>query len=351
MGRRWHDWAFMRSILDFLANWGEVLRDSLPAAVQNLLGLGRRFAVIEAADDAWRLFQARGGSLTPHGTIDIARLADEMRRLDGPVVLVLPQDHVMRPAITLPETAARSLDQVLDVEIERLTPFKASDVAVAREVQATSDGQIRVNLTIVPLTRVEAVTRPLVEAGIEIAHVIADPARVAQATAASLSGTTVGSSARSIAWVPALAMGCLLVAALISPFLAQEQRLREQHTEIERLAPGFAAARRLTLEIGDTQARQESARDFLRSRVSATALLENITRALPDHTWLVLLQIAEGRITLEGRSSSAPALVTLLNAAPGLNDARFDAPVTRDPATGADRFRLGAAIEGAARVE
>ena len=82
-----------------------------------------------------------------------------------------------------------------------------------------------------------------------------------------------------------------------------------------------------------------------------TILMEKVSRTLPDHAWLVSLQAADGRLTLEGRSSEATSLVTLLNNVPGVSDVRFDAPVTRDPATGADRFRLGAAIDLQARAK
>ena len=345
----------MRPILDFLAAWGGVLRDSLPAGVQRVLGLGRRFAVIEPSDDGWSVFQAQGATLVPQGGstggTEISDLADRLRQVEGSVVLVLPRDLAMRPALTLPGSAERSLDQVLDVEIERLTPFKAGDVTVAREIQPAADGQIRVDLTIVPHARIAALTGPLGEAGIRVDHVIADRERVERAPALGLTSPATGSADRSFAWAPALVTAVLIVVALASPFVAQEQRLRGQRSEIERLAPDLAAARRLARRVEATEAREQARQGFMQSRVSMTVLLEQVTRTLPDHTWLVSLQAADGRLTLEGRSSEATSLVTLLNAAPGLSDARFDAPVTRDPVTGADRFRLGATIDIPASIE
>jgi general secretion pathway protein L len=77
-----------------------------------------------------------------------------------------------------------------------------------------------------------------------------------------------------------------------------------------------------------------------------TALLEETTRILPDDTWLVRYQFGESKLTLEGRSSSATSLVNQLSASAWLADIQFQAPVTRDPSTGADRFRLGARVSG-----
>ncbi len=334
----------MRRILDFSAEWGAVLRDSLPAVAQRALGLGRRYAVLQPSDGDWRLFQARGESLEPRGVCEIETLAGEMRRLEGPVVLLLPPDLAMHPVLTLPATAARSLDQVLDVEIERLTPFKAGDVAVAREVAPTADGQIRVALTIVPHVRIEAHAAPLREAGIRIAYVLADRTRIGRAAELSLRGETSGTGARNAAWVPALVTLALLAGAVISPFIVQELRLENREAALEQLAPGLDAVQRLSEEVEAARAREQALQAFLEARAPMTPLLEEISRRLPDESWLTLYQVEGDRIALEGRSSSATSLVGLLNASPMLSDARFDAPLIRDPASGADRFRLDARV-------
>lgn len=334
----------MNQILGFISEWGAVLRDSLPPSLQRMLGLGRRFAVLEAGDGGWMLSQARGAALDTLGPFDPARLADQARRMDGPVVLVLPEDLAMRPVLTLPGTARRSLEQVLEVEIERLTPFKASDVAVARQIHPTRDGQIRVELTVVPHSRIEEHTGPLREAGITVDHVIADRARVDLAPELSLIAGASDTASRRAGWIPRLVTAALLLGAVVSPFAVQEQLLRDHQARLDALGPKIAAITRLAREVEALEAREQSLRAFSRSRVSMTQLLEETTRALPDHTWLLQYQYESARLTLEGRSSSATSLVNKLSASPWLGDVRFQAPVTRDPASGADRFRLSAAV-------
>ncbi|MDA0340685.1 MAG: hypothetical protein O3B74_03705, partial [Proteobacteria bacterium] len=147
-------------ILTLFFDWGAALRNSLPGRVQRLLGLGRPYAVIQPDGDGWALFQARGGMIDARGSAGQAQLAKRLTELEGPVVVVLPDDLAMRSDLTLPDTARRSLDQVLDVEIERLTPFKSTDVALTREIHAAAGGQIRVELTIVPRARIEALIAP-----------------------------------------------------------------------------------------------------------------------------------------------------------------------------------------------
>jgi general secretion pathway protein L len=335
----------MRQVLDFLTQWGAVLRDSLPLGVQNARGRGRRFAVLEPTGDGWRLFQARGTALDPQGTGNPARLAEDVGRLDGPTVLLLPEELAMRPVLTLPGTAARSLDQVLDVEIERLTPFKASDIAVAKEVAPSADGQIRVALTIVPLARIEEHVAPLRDAGINVAHVLAQRAHLSRTPEMSVSGAAEVARRDTAGWVPAVVTLALLAAALVSPFAAQEQQLENRQAKLEELGPELAKVQRLTRDVEAAQARERVLHRFLMERTAMTALLEETTRVLPDHTWLTLYRVGDGRMTLEGQSSSATSLISVLNGSPRLSDVRFNAPVTRDPASGAERFRLDAVVD------
>jgi general secretion pathway protein L len=333
----------MNQILETIAEWGTVLRDSLPAGMQRILGLGRRFVVIEPGDDGWILSQARGAALSPRGSIDMARLADQTRRMEGPVVLVLPEEIAMRPVLTLPGTARRSLDQVLEVEIERLTPFKAPDVAVARDIRPTSDGQIMVKLTIVSHPKIEAHARPLRDAGVTIDHIVVGRGAIDRASELSLIADTASAN-QPARWVPRLVTAILLLGAVASPFVAQEQRLRDQQAKLDALQSEVAAINRLTREVEALDAREQSLRSFSQGRLSMTELLEEISRVLPDHTWLARYQYEGARLTLEGRSASATSLVAILNTSSRVSDVRFGAPVTRDPGSGADRFRLNAAV-------
>jgi general secretion pathway protein L len=334
----------MNQILGFISEWGAVLLDSLPHAVQRTLGLGRRFVVLEPDFDGWILSRTRGAVLDGIGPVDVAGLADKMRRREDPVVLVLPEQMAMRSVLTLPGTARRSLEQVLEVEIERLTPFKARDVAVTREINPTQDGQIKVALTIVPYSRIEEQVAPLRAAGIEINHIITDRTRVAEAPDLSLIRGSQVAGGTHTNWIPLAVTLALFLGAVLSPFVKQELQLREIETRLSSLKPGVKAVRRLAGDVKAMEARLESLRAFSQSRVSMTSLLEETTRILPDDTWLVLYQFDGERLTLEGQSASATSLVNTLTTAPRLGDVRFRAPVTRDPTSGADRFRLSAAV-------
>ncbi|MDA1309253.1 MAG: PilN domain-containing protein [Proteobacteria bacterium] len=278
------------------------------------------------------------------GSAGQAQLAKRLTELEGPVVVVLPDDLAMRSDLTLPDTARRSLDQVLDVEIERLTPFKSTDVALTREIHAAAGGQIRVELTIVPRARIEALIAPLRAAGITIDHVVADHASIERATDRSLIGPPTGPSKRRGSGIPALATIALAAIAIVSPFLEQERRIEGLDAQRDMQRPRVEAVMRLARQVEQLEARDARLRDFAENRAAMTLLLEETTRVLPDDTWLVQYQYGAETLTLEGRSAAATALIDVLTASPWFNDVRFRAPVNRDPISGADRFRLSAKV-------
>jgi general secretion pathway protein L len=75
---------------------------------------------------------------------------------------------------------------------------------------------------------------------------------------------------------------------------------------------------------------------------SLLAVLEDVSQRLPDSAWVASLQIRDRRIEMQGQAASASALVALLEASPYLNNTTFLSPVTPDPTSGQERFRLGA---------
>jgi len=72
------------------------------------------------------------------------------------------------------------------------------------------------------------------------------------------------------------------------------------------------------------------------------ALIDEMSRILPDDTWLTRVDIAGREIQVQGQSLSAAALIELLEKSPVFENVRFRSPVTQVPRTEAERFHLSA---------
>ena len=83
---------------------------------------------------------------------------------------------------------------------------------------------------------------------------------------------------------------------------------------------------------------------FLRQRKAAAPkpvlFIDELTRVLPDHTWLFHLQQDGTRLRLSGYTTDASSLIGLVGDLPAFSNPRFGSPVTHDPRREKDRFNL-----------
>jgi general secretion pathway protein L len=73
---------------------------------------------------------------------------------------------------------------------------------------------------------------------------------------------------------------------------------------------------------------------------TAVEVLDEITRTLPDDTWLLQLVFRDGTLRISGYSENPSALIRLLEQSALLTEVRFSSPVTMDPRLGRERFNI-----------
>ena len=75
-----------------------------------------------------------------------------------------------------------------------------------------------------------------------------------------------------------------------------------------------------------------------RDAFSAVTLLDELTRILPDDTWLFELKVAAQEVSIAGYAPTASALIGLIDKSPRLQGPRFRSSVTQDPRTSYNRI-------------
>ena len=73
-------------------------------------------------------------------------------------------------------------------------------------------------------------------------------------------------------------------------------------------------------------------------------VLEELTRVMPDGTWLASLRIAGGQCEFSGYSQRAALLLARFEGSPVFSQARFQAPVVQDGEPGLERFTIAATL-------
>lgn len=88
-----------------------------------------------------------------------------------------------------------------------------------------------------------------------------------------------------------------------------------------------------------------------RERLPVVAVLDEVSKLLPDTVHLVSLQLDGDQLTIKGQGSGVPGLIQLLEASPELQSVNFAAATELDQNSNADSFSLIATLEKAPAAE
>jgi general secretion pathway protein L len=350
-----------RQALGALAGqWREDLRDLLPPRLREALRLGHQHLVLEL--DAERVTVHRGGqsaeevlAVLPLGVPRAGHARPEPWPGGAPehVTLLLPPASVLVKRVTLPLAADENLREVLGFEMDRHTPFLAEQVYYDYRVlsRSAATGSLEVELWVTARDRVDPILDELDGLGLAPDVMgIAHPGSADALAPGRLNLLPPARRPRRSALVRRLnlALGVatllLLAAVLTQPLLAKRVHLRELERAVAaaQVEAQEVAALRERLERIDASARALVERK--RSTPLVADLLDEVTRVLPDDTWLTRFEVSGDEVQLQGESAAAAALIPLLQASPMLADPRFRAPVTQNPREQAERFDLSCRV-------
>jgi general secretion pathway protein L len=348
----------------FLAWWGRSLAAWLPPHVRQLLGMDRGRLLIQVEGDALLMRLQRGDQIIDLGSLPtltdlVATDAAPGRDLLAPVLgprladlprwLVLPAASSLRRRLPLPAAAADRLRDVVGFEIERQTPFAADAVAFDARVvgRREGDGPIDAELIAVPRAALApqlAALGPLAPqlAGIDVAATDGTPLQV----------NLLDPAQRRHARDPWTWWNLLLaVATVVALSLALYQLLLNRRYAVEvveaKVAEKSAPAKAAAAQYQELTALIEGQKFLQRKRSqtpTAVEIMDELSRRMPDGTYLEKLAIEENRLTLIGLSNEAPALIGRLQDSPLWRNPALAGALQTDPSQHKDRFTLTAEI-------
>jgi general secretion pathway protein L len=231
-------------------------------------------------------------------------------------------------------------------EMERLTPFRPNEIyfdlgVVGRDPDAD---RIEVKLDVVPRKFVDGALADLDAIGLRPQRVGVAAEGLSAAAGADLlhaaatpKGGRAGTAVAALLGV--LTLG-LLVLAVVLPLERKQVVTVRLTDEVAVLRKKTMAAERLAAEI---EAVQRNDRAILQRKLQSKrviAVLDAVTRLLPDDTWLSQMTIRDGKVVLRGFAPAAPELIRLIEDSPNFRNVSMTAQVRRDPRTDRDRFSI-----------
>jgi len=266
-----------------------------------------------------------------------------------PVTLRLPADQALRTQLALPLAAEQNLRQVLAFQLDRRTPFQADTVHFAHRVVRRDDAAklLEVELTVVP--------RSVVAAAIALGRAIGlRPSAVevaAPAPGGASSGNLVPEHEDQHRRPATIMMRAAVAGLALAALAALYQPIYAARRTADGLQHRMQGAKELALQgrkLKDEVAKLTEAEEFLvggkRETPSATEILFELTRVLPDDTWVNDLHVAAGEVRISGFSKSASTVIKLLEQSGVFAGPQFRSAVTQDQASGKEKFEITAKI-------
>ena len=292
--------------------------------------------------------------------LDAARAAGAVRAMleragesRGRARLALAPGEALVRRVTMPAATEENLGSVLGFEMDRLTPFRSEEVyhdhrVISRDAAA---GTIGVLLALARREVVDARLAQMRELGVSVQGVAVREEVPRSGPALDvLPSAQRGERERPRERIVKQSLGAaalvLLVAALAIPALRKRADVHAIKPALDKAYTDAQSTDTLVRELE----RQVADYNFLLAKKHGTgptlAYIEEVTRLLPDNTWLQQFEIkATGKareVQIVGETISASKLIEILEQSQLLQNAAPRGTITRGSTPGTERFVIAA---------
>lgn len=300
---------------------------------------------------AW--FQSVELDATSFLLVPLAQIEAKRGQIEGEVqralALTLPPQSVLRKTLTLPLATEENLSQVLEFQVEQHTPFSAGQVYFCHRVLARDfgRGQLSVEFLATPRAAVDAAVKTLAQHGVVVRAVFAEDMLAAGALI-NLLPLALGSAPSVLRtganlWL-ALLIGLLALTAMAMPILIKREAVVQMLPWVDK---GKKAAETVDGIRRELEARVDQYNYLLEKRRATPTViqtLEELTRVLPDDTWVQTLDIKGKELLIQGETASSVKLIGLFEHSSIFHDASFRSALTAGQVSKTERYQLALQI-------
>lgn len=262
-----------------------------------------------------------------------------------PVILAVPVEKCFLHSVDVPRAALSRIDQLLGLELRRVTPFAAADVLTGWFETRNAPGETHATVTQIVAKRsaVAPILAALARWKIQVSgiHAISADGDYLPAT---LANPAVPIGDRGIGRWRSVAIGASILAALsilaagVSLFGRQAAELDDLSRRIEAAQKDAVAVRKRLAAMESSSQRVLDLKAAKTDGPSPLAIWEELSRLIPDTAWVSALSIDKAQVTIEGNARVPEELIPLLDASPLFETVSFTAPVTKLPGNDLTRF-------------
>jgi general secretion pathway protein L len=328
--------------------WITELYEMLPANLKVFVDANSQRLIISAQGDGFLLVHKSASK-----TQDVGRIGssvDDTIELDIPdfrqSILILPRDKVLSRELTLPLATEDNLSEVLSFEMDKETPFTADQVYYEYVVtrRSSSSKTLVLELFVTPRYIVDESLAALANENLHpdiVAPHSADNANGHKVNLMPLrQGRNTGFTQARLNQLLATLALLLLIVTLALPIMQKAHAINSLEEAISQAMTAASENNQLRLDVEKLVKGSKYLVERKRTEKTMMHLLNEISRVIPDDTWVNRIDIAHGELQLQGQSGSTPGLIDLIEESPAFHKAQFRSPITQVARTNQERFHL-----------
>jgi general secretion pathway protein L len=364
-------------LLRFWRWWMRELTPVIPARLREWYAQRRRLTAVELTERECVIHAQTAEGWVERARIDLSAhkpsehgplIRAELARLRpgqnvaSRVALLLSAAQCLRKTIELPQAVEENLRTTLAFEMDRYTPFAVEqvyfDCAISTRDYAAN--KIGVALAVAPRPAIDGPCQLLESAGVRV--IAAWPA-LGEANPLDLLPTALRPE-RTFApnWqslTPPAIVAALCAIAIILPIWQKRAQLIALQPLLSRAQQQAEIADGLRRKLDTMVADYNYLADKKRTNPAALQVLDEVTRLLPDDTWVQTFELKTDAKTpakprelqIQGETNSSGKMIGLLEGSKYLTQAAWKSPlVTGQPGVG-ERFHLAAFVKPISALE
>jgi general secretion pathway protein L len=333
--------------------WSGELVELLPEKLQKAIAQRQQKLYVEVEEDKFLL--SLGNRAAQREVLRLALDAADADDEDIPrevqqTILLLPDDKVLAKRITLPAAAEENLREVLGFEMDLHSPFRASEVYYDYTVvgRDTTRGNITVDLVYAPRDAADALLDGASVLGMKTDVVTCrrrDNANLQPVNLLPLERRRARRfDVKNLNMALTALLAVLLFTAVTIPIVQKNNAIEALEAQVRVAA---AEAREGAALRQDLEKMAEASQFLVEKKAAdtmAVELIDEVSRILPDHTWITRLDVTETELQMQGQSSASSSLIAAIESSPYFENVRFGSPVVQVQGTNNDRFHIAADI-------
>jgi general secretion pathway protein L len=328
--------------------------------LRTMMRSGPKTLTLDTSEQQWALRLKKGARLQELGRLDsqlpaaavrktVGILLSKAKHRNAELTILLRDSRSLRRPLEMPAIAEPNLRQALFFEIERQTPFRAEDVYFDYHVlvRQPESKRLTVEMIAAPRSEVDAILGQARDWGLQPSIVDV----VARNSQSGIGINLLKSDAVSARWSSSRVASALIAIFLVAAVLyVPVNQLSVEDDSLAALVTVESAQAKLVLakraELEETIRAAKFLHERKRNSARELAVLNELTKALPDNTWLSRLSQNKDEVKISGYSAAASELIPRIDAVPLFKNPTFASPIVQDAERKLERFDISFELKG-----